>query len=62
MNCPSCRTLTTPGAGYPHLDIVNLNACKPDSRCLQIQKSSPVCYTDRQQYANKLLKSIVDVW
>jgi hypothetical protein len=54
MNCPSCRTLCTPGPGYPHIDISNLVVCNPDFRCLKVNRTNPVYVVDKQLYIAKL--------
>ena len=59
MNCPCCLTLSKPGAGYPHIDIASINACKPDMSCFKVCRSSPVYYVDRQQYAEKLKRELL---
>lgn len=58
MNCPCCLTLNTPGPGYPHIDITSINACQPDMKCLKVNKSSPVYYVDKEQYAAKLKREL----
>lgn len=58
MNCPCCLTLTRPGPGYPHIDIVSINACQPDMKCLKVNKSSPIYYVDKELYAEKLKREI----
>lgn len=54
MNCPSCNTLRTLGPGYPHIDIVNVKACKPDMRCYSMGCSNPIYYLDKDLYKEKL--------
>lgn len=61
MNCPTCLTLITPGPGYPHIDIANLGACKPDMHCLRVNKSNPVYYVDKSLYAEKLKNDLLRV-
>lgn len=58
MNCPSCMTLRTPGAGYPHIDIVNMEACKPDMKCCSVNYTSPVFYVDKELYIEKLKRDL----
>jgi hypothetical protein len=33
LNCPGCRKIQTDAAGYPHLGLKELGACKPDEGC-----------------------------
>ncbi|MDD1762692.1 MAG: hypothetical protein LUQ59_10730 [Methanothrix sp.] len=33
ISCPSCQTIQDDGAGYPHLGLKGLGACRPDERC-----------------------------
>jgi len=54
MNCPSCMTLRTSGAGYPHIDLVNMGACKPDMKCCSVNYSSPVYYVDKELYFSRI--------
>jgi hypothetical protein len=54
MHCASCATLNTYRGGFPHVDIIEIGACKPDSRCLQINFSNPIYYTDNKMYIEKL--------
>ena len=58
MNCPSCMTLRTPGAGNPHIDIVNMEACKPDMKCCSVNYTSPVYYVDKELYIEKLKRDL----
>lgn len=58
MNCPSCMTLRTPGAGYPHIDLVNMGACKPDMKCCSVNYASPVYYVDKELYIEKLKRDL----
>jgi hypothetical protein len=58
MNCPGCRKLREKGAGYPSIDISNLNVCKPDGKCYLRDFSNPVYYTDHKQYIEKLKRDI----
>jgi len=32
-NCPSCHTIQTDGAGYPHLGLKGLGAYRPLDEC-----------------------------
>jgi hypothetical protein len=54
MHCASCTTLNTYRGGFPHVDIIEIGACKPDSICLQINFSNPIYYTDNEMYIEKL--------
>jgi len=54
MHCASCSTLNTQKGGFPHVDIVEVGACKPDLRCQQIKCSNPIYYTDKKMYIEKL--------
>jgi hypothetical protein len=54
MHCASCSTLKTQKGGFPHVDIVEVGACKPDLRCQQIRCSNPIYYTDKNMYIGKL--------
>ncbi|WP_048050990.1 hypothetical protein [Methanosarcina soligelidi] len=56
MKCPSCKTLNTPGNGYPELDLVNFDACKPNQRCHTVRKTNPVYYASQELY-NKSFSS-----
>jgi hypothetical protein len=58
MNCPSCMTLRTLGAGYPHIDLVNMGACKPDIKCCSVNYTSPVYYVDKELYIEKLKRDL----
>jgi DNA primase large subunit len=58
MNCPSCRTLSTPGSGYPRIDLTEMQACKPDMKCHSVRMSSPVYYVDRELYKSKLKRDM----
>lgn len=58
MNCPSCMTLKTPGAGYPHIDLVNMGACTPDMKCCSVNYTSPVYYVDKELYIEKLKRDL----
>ena len=33
ISCPSCQKIQDDGAGYPHLGLKGLGACKPDEKC-----------------------------
>jgi hypothetical protein len=33
ISCPSCKTIQNDEAGYPHLGLKGLGACKPDEKC-----------------------------
>lgn len=59
MNCPSCRTLRTPGPGYPHVDLANLKACKPCMKCMSVDFSNPVYYVDKAQYIEKIKRELL---
>jgi len=61
MNCPSCRTIRTPGPGYPYVDLANLNACKPDMKCMSIDFSNPVYYVDKAQYIEKIKHELLSM-
>ena len=54
MRCASCSTLNTIKGGFPHVDIKEIGACKPDLRCMQIRQSNPIYYTDNKMYVDKL--------
>lgn len=54
MHCASCATLNTHKGGFPHVDITEVGACKPDLRCQQIECSNPIYYTDNKMYIEKL--------
>jgi hypothetical protein len=60
MHCPNCRTLYTPGPGYPHIDIASIGACTPDMTCYKVGCSNPVYYVDRKQYAEKLKRRLFE--
>ena len=59
MSCPSCKTIMTPGEGYPSVDLANLGVCKPNSKCYLVKFSSPVYYTDKQLYIEKLKRDLL---
>lgn len=59
MHTPSCKTLNTPGPGYPHVDIAKMNFCKPDGRCMQINYRNPVFYADNAAYMAKLREELL---
>lgn len=59
MSCPSCKTIKTPGEGYPSVDLANLGACAPDSKCMSVRYTSPVYYTDKQLYIEKLKRDLL---
>lgn len=42
MNCPSCKTIQTPGSGFPHLNLGGCGVCMPNNFCGSIK--SPVDY------------------
>jgi hypothetical protein len=54
LNCANCTTLNTLKGGFPYVDIVEIGACKPDLRCMQIGQTNPIYYTDQKMYAEKL--------
>ena len=33
ISCPSCRKIQNDGAGYPHLGLKDLGACRPEEEC-----------------------------
>ena len=33
MSCPSCQKIQSDGAGYPHLGLKGLGACRPEEEC-----------------------------
>ncbi len=33
ISCPSCKTIQTDAAGYPHLGLKGLDACRPEEEC-----------------------------
>lgn len=58
MNCPSCRKIMTPGEGYPSVDLAEIKACTPNSKCMSVGYSSPVFYVDKQLYIEKLKRDL----
>lgn len=59
MHCASCTTLNTVKGSFPHVDIKEIGACKPDLRCMQIRQSNPIYYTDNKMYVDKLRADIL---
>jgi len=52
LHCPNCETLRSPdNTGYPRgKSILHLGICKPDIRCLGLQKKNPRFYADKAGY------------
>jgi len=52
LHCPNCETLRSPdNTGYPRgKSILHLGVCKPDIRCIGLQKKNPRYYADKAGY------------
>lgn len=52
LHCPNCETLRSPdNTGYPRgKSILCLGICKPDIRCIGLQKKNPRYYADKAGY------------
>ncbi len=56
LHCPNCETLRSPdNTGYPRgKSILHLGICKPDIRCIGLQKKNPRFYADKEGYQQYL--------
>jgi len=57
ISCPSCKTIQTDGAGYPHLGLKGLGACKPDKNCYKW----PGMYGKRQRPTVALTPDLIEL-
>jgi hypothetical protein len=56
LHCPNCETLRSPdNTGYPRgKSILHLGICKPDIRCIGLEKKNPRFYADKEAYMRYL--------
>lgn len=57
ISCPSCKTIQEDGAGYPHLGLKGLGACKPDKGCYKW----PGMYGKRERPVITIIPDLIEL-